>query len=214
MLDFWGGRIVWKTLGSCWKSGAWVARTFVVFWGSGKKKGGIRAVVLYECPANGNQRWENVQKMLGNQQGTVPKNSHALCTSFGSESIKEFPPKSQLKSIHLGEIPFLWYIDLLFFGCTFPGTLPEKPGDLGPNSLTWFKLLLYSSNQTWKSRKINQVTKHGGQCTVATFRVWQHFRRKKVRGIEALRTLGEPQWEPYLKVQKIVRGWFFSLPGW
>lgn len=37
MLDLWGGRIVRKRWGSCWKSGVWVARTFVIFWGSGKK---------------------------------------------------------------------------------------------------------------------------------------------------------------------------------
>lgn len=76
MLDLWGGRIVRKRWGSCWKSGVWVARTFVIFWGSGKKNGGIRAVVLYECPPNRNQRWEIFLKDAGKPAGYCPQNSH------------------------------------------------------------------------------------------------------------------------------------------
>ena len=76
--DLWGRSYRSEKDGvSCWKSGVWVARTFVIFWGSGKKNGGIRAVVLDECPPNRKPTLRNFfLKMQGKPAGYCPQNSH------------------------------------------------------------------------------------------------------------------------------------------
>ena len=73
MLDFWGGRIVWKTLGSCWKSGAWVARTFVVFWGSGKKKGRYSSCSSLWMPRKRKPTLRKCSKNAGKPAGYCPQ---------------------------------------------------------------------------------------------------------------------------------------------